>query len=207
MEAEMVRDNALAIAGLLNRQIGGPSVFPPQPEGTWGNSFTIHDTQDQWTTAQGPQRYRRGIYTFLRRTSPYPSLLTFDAPYRDVCTIQRPRTNTPLQALTTLNDPTFIEASGSLARRILSEGGDSFEDRLRYGFQLCVARDPSETEVEIQKSLCEKALAKYRETPDLARQVWETSRLELDGIDPIQFAAWTLLSNVLLNMDETITKG
>ncbi|MCA9445179.1 MAG: DUF1553 domain-containing protein, partial [Candidatus Omnitrophica bacterium] len=191
----------------LNRRIGGPSVFPPQPEGIWANSFTIHDTKDNWNTAEGPNRYRRGVYTFLRRTAPYPSLLMFDAPYRDVCTIQRSRTNTPLQALTTLNDPTFIEASGGLARRILNEGGESFEDRIRYGFRLCVARDPSEKEIEIQRSLCQKALEKYRENPELAKEVWETSRLELNGIDPMQFAAWTLVSNVLLNLDETITKG
>ncbi len=207
MEAEMVRDNALAIAGLLNRKTGGPSVFPPQPEGTWANSFTIHDTKDTWTTAEGTDRYRRGVYTFLRRTSPYPTMLMFDAPYRDVCTIQRPRTNTPLQALATLNDPTFIEASGGLAKRILSEGGESFDDRIKYGFELCIAQPPNQEEINIQKTLCGQAMAKYRKHPELARQIWETSRIDLDGIDPIEFAAWTLVSNVLLNMDETITKG
>lgn len=202
-----MRDNALAIAGLLNRRIGGPSVFPPQPEGIWGASFAIHDTSDRWATEEGPDRFRRGIYTFIRRTSPYPTMVTFDAPYRDVCTIQRPRTNTPLQALVTLNDPVFMEASGGLARRILEEGGEDFQSRVRYGFKLCTARTPSDAEIEVLASLCQEAIDQYRRSPDLTRAVSAGARIEWNGFDPFEFAAWTLVSNVLLNMNETLTKG
>lgn len=207
LEAEAVRDNALAISGLLNRKIGGPSVFPPQPEGVWGNSFAVHDTSDRWSDEEGPNRFRRGIYTFIRRTSPYPTMLTFDAPFRDVCTIQRPRTNTPLQALVTLNDPVFMEASGGLARRILEEGGEDFQSRVRYGFKLCTARTPSDEEIKVLANLCAEAVDHYRRSPDLARAVSTGARIEWNGLDPFEFAAWTLVSNVLLNMNETLTKG
>src|SRR2546425_1197719 len=138
IEAEMVRDNALATSGLLSTKIGGPSVFPYQPEGVWDRPYS----EEKWVLSEGEDRYRRGIYTFIRRTSPYPSLTTFDAPSREFCTVRRVRTNTPLQALTTLNDPVFFEAAQALAKRILADAGPEESARAVYGFRRCVAPRP-----------------------------------------------------------------
>ena len=120
LEAEMVRDQAMALSGLLSRKLGGPSVFPPQPDGLWQAAFNGERT---WATSQGADRYRRGLYTFWRRTVPYPSMAAFDAPSREICAIKRVRTNTPLQSFVTLNDPVYVEAAQALARRIVREGG------------------------------------------------------------------------------------
>ena len=121
----MVRDQALALSGLLSHQVGGPSVYPPQPDGLWQAAF---NGQRTWATSQGDDRYRRALYTFWRRTTPYPSMSTFDAPSREICTVRRVRTNTPLQAFVTLNDPVYVEAAQALARRIVARGGPSVED-------------------------------------------------------------------------------
>ncbi|MCG3199895.1 MAG: hypothetical protein GHCLOJNM_04423 [bacterium] len=207
MEAEMVRDNALAVAKLLNPQIGGPSVFPPQPEGIWDNSFTIHDTKNRWTEATDNQRHRRGLYTFIRRTAAYPTLLMFDAPNREVCTIDRKRTNTPLQALATLNDPAFVEAAGGLARRILAEGGDTLQKRLTHAYRVVLARPPEPSEVTAQAALFGRSLAKFAEATEDAQRLIASTRQSSEGLDSAEFAAWIVVSNVLLNLDETITKG
>jgi hypothetical protein len=139
MEAEMLRDVTLAVSGLLIKKIGGPSVFPFQPEGIWDLPYN----DETWVESRGEDRYRRGIYTFARRTAPYPSMLTFDAPSREFCTVRRIRTNTPLQALTTLNDPAFFEAAKALAARILARCPPEPRSRAEHGFRLCVARKPS----------------------------------------------------------------
>ena len=144
LEAEIVRDQALALSGLLSRKIGGPSVFPPQPEGLWQAAF---NGQRTWATSQGTDKYRRALYTFWRRTIPYPSMATFDAPSREICAIKRVRTNTPLQALVTLNDPVYVEAAQALARRIVREGGSNPEDRARYALRLCLCRPPKPEQV------------------------------------------------------------
>ena len=130
VEAEMVRDVVLADSGLLSTKIGGPSVFPFQPEGVWDLPYN----DDQWKMSQGDDRYRRGLYTFVRRTSPYPSMTVFDAPSREFCTVRRVRTNTPLQALTTLNDPVFFEAAQALAKRIIEQAGPAARGSRRAGF-------------------------------------------------------------------------
>jgi mono/diheme cytochrome c family protein len=207
LEAELVRDNALALSGLLNPAIGGPSVFPPQPEGIWENSFTIHDTKVRWNTATDSQRYRRGIYTFIRRTAVYPTLLMFDCPNRDVCTVERAHTNTPLQALATLNDPAFVETAGSLAHRILTEGGDSFEERAAYGFRCCTARRPTSSEVETLKVLCGKSTERFTRDEKAAGDLISGCRQSAEGLNPTELASWIVVSNVLLNLDETITRG
>ena len=142
LEAEMVRDQALAVSGLLSRKMYGPSVFPPQPEGLWQAAFNGADRK--WNTSRGEDRYRRGLYTFLRRTSPYPSMTTFDAPTRETCTSRRFRTNTPLQAFVTLNDPAYVEAAQALARRIVREGGETAEERARFGLELALVRPADE---------------------------------------------------------------
>ncbi len=200
MEGEMMRDAALAASGLLSRKIGGPSVFPHQPEGIWDIPYNL----DQWRMSAGEDRYRRGLYTFWRRTSPYPSLMTFDATSREFCTVRRIRTNTPLQALTLLNDPAFFEMSRGLARRIVEEGGDSVESRIRYGFRVCVARQPRPEELGELTRQFNRQQGRFEKDGAAARSVVAESpwakRREAEA------AAWTVVANVLLNLDETITK-
>src|SRR5947208_7031648 len=145
LEAETIRDQALALSGLLAHKIGGPSVYPPQPDGLWQAAFNGERT---WATSKGEDRYRRGLYTFWRRTVPYPSMATFDAPSRETCTVRRIHTNTPLQAFVTLNDPVYVEASQALARRLMREGGEKIADRVRYGLRLCLARPANDEQVK-----------------------------------------------------------
>jgi hypothetical protein len=194
MEAEMIRDTVLAASGLLSPKIGGPSVFPPQPEGIWNMPYN----NDKWVESQGEDRHRRGLYTFWRRTAPYPSLLVFDATSREVCTARRVRTNTPLQALTTLNDPAFFEAAQALARRIVARGGLDPRSRAIYGFRLCTGRRPDPAELDRLLSGYEKEIAFFRGHPE------DTAKLA--GPDQPELAAWTMVGNVLLNLDETLTK-
>ena len=159
LEAEMVRDQAMALSGLLSRKLGGPSVFPPQPEGLWQAAF---NGQRTWATSEGADRYRRGLYTFWRRTVPYPSMAAFDAPSREICAIKRVRTNTPLQSFVTLNDPVYVEAAQALARRIVREGGKDVRARVRYGLQLCLGRPPEPEQVEPLVALFDAENERYR---------------------------------------------
>ncbi|MGH9340799.1 MAG: DUF1549 domain-containing protein [Acidobacteriota bacterium] len=205
---EMIRDIALAVGGLLNLEIGGPSVFPPQPEGILDDSFSFFDLMARWETSEGSDRYRRGLYTFWRRTAPYPAFLTFDFPRRDVCTVSRSRTNTPLQALTTLNDPAFVEPAIGLAQRMMTEAPGAIRDQLTYGLRLCVARHAKEDELDSLVDLYEKALHKFKKNPSSARALVFSGELDPPAdLDLVRLAALTVVSNVLLNMDETITKG
>ncbi|HEV3003986.1 MAG TPA: DUF1553 domain-containing protein, partial [Pirellulales bacterium] len=204
LSAEMVRDQALAVAGLLSSKMYGPPVKPPQP--SIGLSAAFGSGID-WQTSGGEDRYRRGLYTTWRRSNPYPSMATFDAPNREVCIVRRVRTNTPLQALVTLNDPVYVEASQALARRMTQEGGSTAADRARYGFRLCVARPPRDDELARLVQLYEKELARFRQSPA------EAQKLATDplgpppaGADLAELASWTVVSNVLLNMDETLMK-
>ncbi len=137
LEAEMVRDQALFLSGLLSQKMKGPSVFPPQPPGLWRAAFNGDRT---WPTSTGGDAHRRGLYTFWRRTIPYPSMTTFDAPSREICSVRRVRTNTPLQAFVTLNDPVYVEAAQALSRRIMTEGGHSPRERCQFALRLCLAR-------------------------------------------------------------------
>ena len=189
----MIRDNALAASGLLSLKIGGPSVFPPQPEGVWDMPYN----DDKWTESKGEDKYRRGLYTFLRRTAPYPSLLTFDGTSRESCTVRRIRTNTPLQALTTLNDPAFFEASEALAKRVAAEGGSGEQGRIVYAFRLCTGRKPKAAEVDRLASGLERERAYF------AQHQSEAAKLAHGDSN---LAAWTMLSNALLNLDEAITR-
>jgi hypothetical protein len=204
LSAEMIRDNALAVSGLLCRKIGGPSVFPYQPDGVWFNPYSA----DRWVMSTGGDQYRRGLYTFWRRTAPFATFMAFDAPSREVCTDRRPRTNTPLQALATLNDPAFVEPAAALARRLMAEvkGGD--HDRAVHGFRLCLARKPSAAEVKLILRLYRANLARYRKDPRAARAM-AVSGLSLPPkeMDNAELASWVVVANVLLNLDETITKG
>jgi mono/diheme cytochrome c family protein len=208
VEYEMLRDLSLAAGGLLSGKIGGPSVMPPQPPGIWEHSFGFYDLPDfRWKEATGDDRYRRGIYTFLRRTALYPAFTMFDAPTRDVCSVKRSRTNTPLQALATLNDPVFVEAAGGLARRILIEASGGVEERATFAFRVCAGRKPEPRELEALVALYRKALARYEKDPKAAMALAKHGRVDATGLSVEQLAAWTVVANVLLNMDETLTKG
>jgi hypothetical protein len=205
LEAEMVRDQALALSGLLSPKIGGPSVFPPQPEGLWQAAF---NGQRTWATSQGADKHRRALYTFWRRTVPYPSMATFDAPSREICAIKRVRTNTPLQALVTLNDSVYVEAAQALARRIVREGGSSIEDRVRYALQLCLCRPPRPEQVERLIGLYQGEYARYQKNREAAVALASEPLGPLPAeMDPADLAAWTALANVLLNLDGVLTKG
>jgi hypothetical protein len=204
MDGEMVRDNVLAISGLLNPKIGGPSVFPYQPDGVWNNPYS----GDKWVTSKNGEQYRRGLYTFWRRTAPYAELVAFDAPSREVCTERRPRTNTPLQALATLNDKPFVEAAAALARRMMTEVTGKDADRARYGFRLCVARLPSHAELDQLLALYRENLEEYQKDPTAAKAMAKSGLPQPSKeMNPAELAAWTVIANVLLNLDETVTKS
>jgi hypothetical protein len=204
LEAEMLRDQALAVSGLLSRKIGGPSVFPPQPEGLWQVVYS----GDNWKTSPGEDKYRRGLYTFWRRTMPHPALTTFDAPSREFCVVRRTRSNTPLQSLVLLNDPVFVEAAQALARRLVAEGGAAAEDRAAYALRLCLARQPQPAEVERLVALYRQERARFEaDTTAAGRMAASELGQPGDAADLKELAAWTVVANVLLNLDELITKG
>jgi mono/diheme cytochrome c family protein len=206
LEAEMVRDQALALSGLLSAKLNGPSVFPPQPAGLWRAAFNGRDRA--WTTSPGEDRYRRGLYTFWRRTVPYPSMTTFDAPSREICAVRRVRTNTPLQAFVTLNDPVYVEAAQALARRIVHEGGASPEERCRYALKLCLVNPPQPKQVDELVSLLLAERKHYREDMKAARALATEPLGKLPaGLDEPELAAWTVVANVLLNLDGVLTRG
>jgi hypothetical protein len=202
IEAEMVRDVALAASGLLNRTIGGPSVFPPQPDGIWDIPYS----NEKWITSEGEGRYRRGLYVFIRRSATYPSLIAFDATSREHCTVRRVRTNTPLQALTTLNDEVFFEAAKALAARVLHETpAPVTHERLAvYGFRLAATRTPARGEIERIVASYTRQLERFRKDPDAAAQA--IKGYAVDGVDAAEQAAWTLVANALLNLDEALTR-
>jgi hypothetical protein len=205
LDAEFVRDQALALSGLLSHKIGGPSVYPPQPEGLWQAAFNGERT---WPTSKGEDRYRRGLYTFWRRTVPYPSMATFDAPSREICTVRRLPTNTPLQALVTLNDPAYVEMAQALARRIMRDGGPTAVTRARFGLELALARPARPAQVSALVRLYEQERAHYRRDPDPAGKLATDPLGPLpDGLDLADAAAWTVVANVLLNLDGVLTKG
>lgn len=204
LSAEMIRDQALAVSGLLSRKMYGPSVRPPRPN--LGLRAAFGGSTD-WTTSDGEDRYRRGLYTSWRRTTPYPSMTTFDAPSREFCTIRRIRTNTPLQALVTLNDPVYVEAAQALARRTVREGGDTAESRAQYGFRLCLARPPQADELGRIVQLFERLKARFEQEPEKATKLATDPLGALpQGMDAAELAAWTVVGNVLMNLDEFIAK-
>jgi hypothetical protein len=204
LSAEMVRDQALAAAGLLSPKTLGPSVKPPQPN--LGVSAAFGGSID-WQTSTGEDKFRRGIYTQWRRSNPYPSMSTFDAPNRDTCIVRRARTNTPLQALVTMNDPVYVEASQGLARRMMEKGGTGTHEKAAFGFRACLVRPPTAAEVERLVKLYREAQTKFTADPAKAK-LFATNPLGPlpKGVDPIDAAAWTVVANVLLNLDEMLMK-
>jgi len=206
LPAELVRDNALAISGQLNYQIGGPSVFPEQPDGLWRqvSHFGYGTfTAQAYYSDTGGQNTRRSMYTFWKRTSPPPSLSIFDAPTRETCTVRRLQTNTPLQALVLLNDPQYVKAAGALARRMVDEGEKSVKDRLSKAFRLATARLPKSDELEVLTAAYEREKARFTSDTAAARALLLESGNT--GDDP-ELAALTMIASTILNLNETITK-
>ena len=199
MEAEMIRDVTLAASGLLSRKLGGPSVFPLQPDGVWKSPYS----SEKWTVSKGEDRFRRSLYTFVRRSSPHPAMMAFDATSREYCTVRRVRTNTPLQALTMLNDGAAMEAAGALAKRMIEEGGDDLRARAIYGFRACATRTPREKEVERLAALYRRQLNNFAANATEAEKIVKNHSTKATVAE---FAAWTMVANVLLNLDETLTK-
>lgn len=203
VEAEVVRDIALAASGLLNPKVGGPSVYPPQPEGVTALAYGM----TAWPTSSGAERYRRGLYTYTKRATPYAAFAILDAPSSETACVRRERSNTPLQALTLLNDTVFVEASRSLAARVLSEAPKTTEERIRYACRLVLGRTPKPEESTMLTGFLDKQLARFR--------AGETEAAKVAGIDPKapparadvpELASWTIVARALLNLDETVTK-
>jgi hypothetical protein len=209
LPAEVIRDQALAISGLLKPRIGGPSVFPYQPADLYkGIVVAASYPGTTYVESKGDDLYRRSLYTFWKRTVPHPTMNVFDAPDREVCIVRRSITNTPLQALTLLNDPIFVEAARKLAERSIHEGGASPDARLAYAFRLATGRAPDETEKNILRSAFAKALVNYQANEAGARSLLSVGASGSDpSIAPGELAAYTAVTNVILNMDEVITKG
>jgi len=191
LTAEMVRDQALLASGLLSTKMGGPPVMPPQPDGVWNTVYN----DSKWKDATGPDRYRRAIYTYIKRTSGYPSFLTFDASDHDTSLARRIPTNTPLQALVTLNDPVYYEASEALAKRMLAEQRN-VDARIKYGARLVLSRDPSDREIAAMKALFQKTAAAPALRP-IAATVHGNSR---------ELTAMTAVASVLINLDAALTR-
>lgn len=208
MEAEVVRDNALTIAGLLHQQIGGPSIFPPVPQSVLDYNFF---KPTYWDPPTGPERYRRALYVFRKRSMPDPVMSSFDAPNGDLSCARRPRSNTPLSALTGLNETVFVEAAQALAQRILREGGPDDASRANYAYQLCTARGIKPAELRSVKKLLEANRTRLREGDLKAGLIAFSPRTKPEELPtdatPNDIAVWTIVSRVLLNLDETMTKS
>jgi hypothetical protein len=205
MDAEMVRDNALAASGLLVRQIGGPSVKPYQPDGVW-EAVSMGGNTNRYQRDRGENLYRRSMYWFWKRSAPPASMDIFNAPSRESCTIKRERTNTPLQALVTLNDPQFVEAARVLADRALEMGGESDEARIDFVARRLLARPLAAEEMAIVKASLGDLVESYRAQPDAAKQLIAVGDSKPRASDPAQLAGWTMLVNELMNLDEVLCK-
>ena len=206
LPAEVVRDNALAICGLLTEKLGGPSIKPYQPAGLW-EELAGGAGEGRYVQEKGPGLYRRSLYIYRKRTVPHPTLATFDAPSREVCQVKRTRTNTPLQALELLNDVTYVEAARHLAEFMLQGGGKSPAERLTYAFRRATARLPDEDELQLLLRGLERYQQAFRADQEAAR------RLVRHGDSPLNeklgiadLAAYTAVASVILNLDETISK-
>ena len=210
LQAEFLRDVALSASGLLDDRIGGAPVFPYQPTGLWEELMSRQDndafTAQKYVQSKGRDLYRRTMYTFIKRTSPHPSLSNFDAPDRQVCSVRRPRTNTPLQALALMNDPTYVEASRHLAAR-MAAAGNSEEERIAFAFRRVVSRMPSSKERDILVRLYREQVAVFRRDAEGARKLLSVGDSPASVGDAAELAAWTVVAGAILNMDESVTKG
>jgi hypothetical protein len=188
----MVRDQALVFSGRFAAKMYGPPVMPPQPEGIWRSVYS----DAKWVTATGEDRYRRAIYTYWKRTSSYPSMVTFDMPSREVCTVRRIPTNTPLQALVTLNDETYVECAVGLAERMMAEGGDKVDGRIAWAYRMATGRAPAADTLQDLVDLYHKAQEQFEADREAAKHL---------GGAPEQ-AALAVVASAILNLDELLTK-
>jgi hypothetical protein len=204
LSGELLRDQALAVSGLLSRKIGGPSVKPYQPPGLW--EAVSYDGDLTYVEDQGESLYRRSVYTYWKRQSPPPTLLGFDSPTRETCTVKRPRTNTPLQALVLLNDPTYLEAARKLAEQLLHKA-DSPSARVQLAFRQTTGRSPKAEETDKLLSLYQQQWQAYRQSPQKAKELLAVGASRTDeALNASELAAWTTVVSVLLNLDEVVTK-
>ncbi|HEV8130610.1 MAG TPA: DUF1553 domain-containing protein, partial [Acidobacteriota bacterium] len=208
LPAEMIRDGALAASGLLNKEIGGPGVSPYQPKGLWEEmAYGAGYSAQSYKQSTGRDLYRRSLYTFWKRTVPPPNMATFDAPDREKCTARRALTNTPLQALVLMNDPTYVEAARAMAQRVLREAGKNDQKRIDYAFLLATARAPSLEERRVLQKLLQQRRAQYRRNKTAAAELLRIGESSWDeDLDASELAAWTTVASTILNLDETITK-
>ncbi len=206
LQAELVRDNALAISGLLVEKVGGPPVRPYQPEGIW-DEINVYGNLRNYKHDKDAGLYRRSMYTIWKRTSAPPNMLIFDMPGREMCVVRRSRTNTPLQALSLLNEVTYVEASRALAERMLTEGGSTGQERIRFAFQLATARKPTERELHTLLAGLERRNKSFAADPESAKKLLSVGEKKPNGdLDPLELAAYTITASVILNLDETVTK-
>jgi hypothetical protein len=204
VDAEIVRDIFLSCSGLLNKEVGGRSVYPPAPAFLFQRPAS-YGPKD-WKYETDAEKYRRAIYTFRFRSVPYPALQVFDAPSGEFSTVRRPRSNTPLQALTTLNEPLFFECAQALAWRVFLEGGDQDADRMRFAFRCCVARQPTEDELNLLLDVLQKQVTRFEGDIADVKEIIGLNANEDLSVPPSQLAAWTVVSRIILNLDETITR-
>jgi hypothetical protein len=209
LDAEALRDQALFVSGLLAEKVGGPSVKPPQPAGLWEAVGYTGSNTVKFVPDSGHEKvHRRSLYTFWKRTSPPPQMNTFDAPSREACTVRRERTNTPLQALLLLNEKQYVECARALAERAMREGGDRPEARLTWMFRRATARRPDAREAAELLTAYKEHLAEYTRDVDAAKKLIAVGESKADAkLNPSELAAWTMIANVLLNLDEVINKG
>jgi hypothetical protein len=206
LPAEIIRDQALAASGLLVEKIGGPSVRPYMPEGVWDETSKYGDLRG-YKNDTGEGLYRRTLYTIWKRTAAPPTALMFDAPSRELCTVKRSRTNTPLQALSLLNEITYVEAARVLAQRMIAEGGATPEQRIAWAFKRVTCRQPAADELKVLSSGLAKRLEKYQSEADAAKQLVSLGATKPDEkLSAPELATYTMTANVLLNLDEVVTR-
>jgi hypothetical protein len=207
LPAEMIRDNALAASGLLVRHVGGESVKPYQPEGLWTEKNNFSHILFDYIPSKGDSLYRRSMYSFIRRTSPHPAMIAFDATARDVCMVKREITNTPLQALVLLNDPQFVEAARVMAVRVQKEGGNGLENQLELTFRLATGRKPKSSEVQLLKELYQSQYARFSKNTSKADELLKVGEYKQEASqDKVKTAALTMVASTMLNHDESYMK-
>ncbi len=208
LPAELIRDHALTVSGLISKQVGGPSVMPYQPKGLWLQVASGNQELKEYIQGHGPELYRKSMYTFWKRSLPPPSMIIFDAATREQCSVERQSTSTPMQALVLLNDPQFVEASRLIAQRMLFEGGTTDQDRIQFAFRLATSRTPSEKELSLLKQLLQDQLEVFSQEPQRAQDLLLIGEYPTEGeLDMIQLAAYTVVANTIMNLSETILKG
>jgi hypothetical protein len=207
LDAEVIRDNALAVSGLLIDKIGGPSVYPYHPKGLWLELNNRPGLSKPYPHGKGEALYRRSLYTYWKRTVPPPSMATFDAPEREFCLVRRSRTNTPLQAFVLLHDPQFVEAARQLAAQMMAAAKGP-NARIAHGFRIITARQPTAREQAILQRLYRERLAFYKKAPEAAATLLAIGESKTtENLPAIEHAAWTTVARAMMNLSETITKN